>query len=255
MPAAAVGVTFAGLVLAYHFLVAPWMAANRPVGPEVGPATPGPLPFSQYLHRTRQYLGEGSFRLAVANLEQARTAAGSGWPGLPRSQRQEWMQLHRQAALLADLLAEPLEDVVRHAAGIKEAEWVADFRQRYHGRAVVFDMVVQRVAGRRLRHNYCLATPMLEARLELGGLALLRGLPLDQPQRLVFGARLAGVTREPPGTWVIRPEPDSGVLLTDPGAAAACCAAFGDPGTQALLKLQTTWAADDRGEIDLPANE
>jgi hypothetical protein len=119
---------------------------------------------------------------------------------------------------------------------------------------VVLDLVVQRTAEGGYRHNYSLVLPHDDSRLELGDLTLLRRLPLDEPQRLVFGARLAGVGREAPGGWVVRLEADSGVLLTDPGAAAACCAAFADPVTRALLEQQTGWAADEPSERPAPQN-
>jgi hypothetical protein len=252
MPAAAVVATVAGLFLAYQFVVAPWIAgSDAPPAPAM-PARTERAAFAFQLHAARQRLSEGSFRLARATLEQARQESGNEWRALPREQRQDWTQLQRQAAVLADLLAEPLEDVVRHASGVKEAEWDAEFRQRYQGRAVVFDVVVQRLTEGGYRHNYCLVNPHDEARLELGDLALLRRLPLDQPQRLVFGARLAGVGREAPGGWVVRLAPDSGVFLTDPGAAAACCPGFADLGTRALLEQQAAWAADESRERFAP---
>src|SRR5205807_1443510 len=149
----------------------------------------------------------------------------------------QWAQVYRQAALLADLLAEPLEDVLRHAAGVREAEWRADFRRRYQGRAVVFDTDVRRTAdGYRL--GYVLRAGDEEAHLDVGGLTVLRGLPLDQPQRLLFGVRLAAVGREAPGGWVVRFEPDSGVLLTDAAAAAACCPVLADSEGRALIDRQ-----------------
>jgi hypothetical protein len=244
MPAVAVGLTLAGLLLAYHFLVGALPSARQPAS---GGRAPGgkPVPFAQHLHAARERMSEGSFRLALATLEQARREAGGDWSGLPRGERHQWTRLSRQAALLGDLLAEPLEDLVRHAAGVKEAEWLAEFRERYHGRAVVFDLVVQRGAGGAVRHNYCFPSLSWQARLELGQLALFRRLPLDQPRRLVFGVRLAGVDCEPPGTWVVRPQPDSGLLLTDRGAAAACCAGLADATAQALLEQQAGWAVDD----------
>jgi hypothetical protein len=185
-------------------------------------------------------------------LEQARRDREGSWPGLASGPRQEWRQLRRQAALLADLLAEPLEDVLRHAAGSKDDEWRAEFEARYRGRAVVLDVSVQRLGDGAYRHNYCLLMPHDTARLDLGDLALLRRLPLDQPRRLVLGARLASVSREPPGGWVVRFAPSSGVLLTDPGAATACCVALGDAATAALLEEQAAWVTGGAAEKLVP---
>jgi hypothetical protein len=79
------------------------------------------------------------------------------------------------------------------------------------------------------------------AHLELGDLQLLERLPLTQAQRVVFGGRLAGVRREPGRGWVVRLEPDSGVLLTDLGALAACLPDPDGPPVQALRDRQVEW--------------
>src|SRR5205823_166192 len=75
--------------------------------------------------------------------------------------------------------------------------------------------------GRHRLTGYEVLVPdeQVRVRLELG---LLDRLPLDQPRRLLFGARLASVAREGERLWVVRFEADSGVLLTDEGAVAAC---------------------------------
>jgi hypothetical protein len=66
-------------------------------------------------------------------------------------------------------------------------------------------------------------------------------LPLEEPTRLLFGARLARVRRDTPSSWEVRFEPDSGVLLTDPGAAAVCCPFLGEAELRALLQRQAGW--------------
>jgi hypothetical protein len=248
MPAAAGLAALFGLVLLYYFLLAPWLRGKDQPTLNSSGLLSASQAVSQKLQAARARLAEGSFRLALDAVMQARQEAGPNWQGLPRDQRRQWWQLHRQAALLADLSVEPLEDVLRHAAGVKEAEWRAEFHARYLGRAMVFDLTVQGTPGGRYRHNYALRLPDDEASLELGDLVLLHRLRLDQPQRLVFGARLARVGREARGGWVVHLQPDSGVLLTDAGAATACCPAFGDAGARALLEQQAAWLADDAGE-------
>ena len=79
---------------------------------------------------------------------------------------------------------------------------------------------------------------------ELSDLGLLRRLPLDRPQRLLFGARLASVRREPGRGWVVRLEADSGVLITDPGAAVACFLSPEDEEVHELLQRQDDHAVD-----------
>ena len=67
-----------------------------------------------------------------------------------------------------------------------------------------------------------------------------------EPRRMLFGARLAGLAREERGghgLWVIRLDPDSGVLLTDEDTAGACGPRPLDPGLREVLRRQADWAA------------
>ena len=70
---------------------------------------------------------------------------------------------------------------------------------------------------------------------------LLRRLPLAEPTRLLFGVRLAGVRRDTPTSWEVVFEPESGVLLTDPGAAAVCCPYLGEAELRTLVQRQAEW--------------
>jgi hypothetical protein len=81
------------------------------------------------------------------------------------------------------------------------------------------------------------------ARLALGDLKLLPTLPLQRPQRLLFGARLASVRPENGGVWVVHFVPDSGVLLTDPDAVHAAYPLPTDE-LREVLERQAGWAAE-----------
>ena len=72
-------------------------------------------------------------------------------------------------------------------------------------------------------------------------LKLLGNLPLDEPKRVLFGARLVNIRREAEGTCVVRFEPDSGVLLTDV-ASAGLGIMIPDPPLQQSLQQQRKWA-------------
>jgi hypothetical protein len=123
-------------------------------------------------------------------------------------------------------------------------EWQDRFRAQHLGKAVVFDDVVGRdPAGRPALAVYRVGAGGEKARVALEDLRLLRRLPLDPPQRLVFGGRLASLEREDGGGWVFHFDPDSGVLLTDAGAVAAC---VGPPDADLLevLRRQQQWLAD-----------
>jgi hypothetical protein len=191
--------------------------------------------------KAQQLLGRGEFHQALAEAGAALRLHKDRPEGLAAAEERTWTQLHREAALLADLAGEALEEILRHAASLPQAEWEATFRRRFLGHAVIFDTEVVRTAQGAYRHGWRVFLPGQEARLDLAGLKLLDTLPLEAPQRLVFGARLAAARREPPGQWVITLEPDSGVLLTNAEAAALCCPALGLPEARVILRRQRTW--------------
>ncbi|MCI0461598.1 MAG: hypothetical protein L0Z62_32005 [Gemmataceae bacterium] len=246
LPALAAGLTLLLLLAAYVVFFAPFSRqrdGNPPFGAEGGQGQAGPERFADRLTAARRQLGQGNFRLALEELQAARALCESDPRLCGRAQRLELAQLRRQAGLLVDLLSESLGEVVQHAAGVQEREWQADFPHRYQGRALVLDLELRPGLGGRLDYDLLLPVRGELAQAELNDLALLRRLPLEQPQRVVFGVRLASVRREPGRSWVVRFEPDSAVLLTDPEAAVACFLSPDDPEVRALLQRQTEWTA------------
>jgi hypothetical protein len=182
-------------------------------------------------------LAAGKFRLAKDQLQRAVGLLGQQ-PG-PRAR--EVSQLHRQAALLADLLTEPLGGILQSAATQHEEEWEAQFARDYLMRSVVFDADVSRDGAGQLRLDFHVQAGAEPARIDVNDLKLLAKLPRDRPPRLLFGARLAHIAREAPGVWVVRFDPDSGVLFTDPGAVGAACPGPTDEELAALLRRQKQW--------------
>jgi hypothetical protein len=192
----------------------------------------------------RAALAEEKLLQARAELAQARERLARAPGALSAAEARELTQLHRQTVLVTDLSSESLGEMLRVAAGLRPDEWEAHFERRYRGQAVIFDDVVRRdPAGGLTLATYEVRAPGESARLDLDGLKLLKALPLQEPQRLLFGARLTAITREPPGRWVVRFDPDSGVLLTDESIAAACCPPPIDDDLKAVLKRQAEWAA------------
>jgi hypothetical protein len=197
-----------------------------------------------HVQAARKALAAGKFRQAADELQQAVALLDSQPDRRRGAEGREVVQLHRQAALLADLLSESLGEIVLLAATLHEAEWEGKFAQDYRGRAVVFDADVTRDGAGQYRLDYVVRAGDEPARVELGDLKLLAALPRDRPPRLLLGARLASLRREAGGTLVVRFQPDSGVLLTDPGAAAASCPAPIDDELTALLRRQKGWLDD-----------
>ncbi len=221
-------------------LVINWGGGGRP--PQTDPLTDLP----RHQARGLVALGDGNFQLAVQELGRAVALAEHFAASVPASERTRLDQLFRQAALLADLLHEPLAVLLQLAAGVPEQEWQAVFARTYRHKAVVFDAAVRRVEDGRYEMSYVVADGRRVARLHLEDLALLHGLPLAKPQRLLFGARLADVVREPDGSWGVRFAPGSGVLLTEAAAAEACLFVPPDDALQEVLERQATWLREKR---------
>jgi hypothetical protein len=192
-------------------------------------------------------LSRGHFHRALAEAEAGLAAPPSD---LSPSQRRDLAQVRRESALLADLSAESVEEILGNLAALPEDERAAAFRRRYAGKALVFDTDVARTAAGRYRAAWRVLPARGEGRLDLDGLRLLDTLPLGEPRRLVFGARLRDATQEAPAAWLVHFESDSGVLLTDPDAARLCCPALADATSAALLRRQRAWAlaGDARGQ-------
>jgi hypothetical protein len=195
----------------------------------------------------REALRREDFRIAAARFAEARQRHEERPDLLNPTEARELARLDRQAALVADLLSESLGEILQRAAGAREEERQAQFDLRYRGKAVIFDDVVTRDgAGRFGLAVYEVRAPGEPARVELSDLKLLKALPLTEPRRMLFGARLAGLEREERGghgLWVIRLDPDSGVLLTDEDTAGACCPRPLDAELREVLRRQGQWAA------------
>ena len=230
VPAAAVALTIAGLVVAYRIFLA------GTGNPETAQARRLP----ERLEQVRKYLRAGSFRRAAL---EAKAIAASGLAELPRADQKAAGQLLREAQLFGDLVDIGLEDLVeRAAAATDEQEWQLDFVHRYDRKNVLLDVIVRQDGGS-YRVTYPLRAGMDEARLEVSELKVMTGLDLERPRRLLFGASLASIRAEPPGpVWVVRFHPDSGVLITDAAAAERCCPAWSDVDTRSLLETQRNWA-------------
>jgi hypothetical protein len=196
----------------------------------------------QHLIAGRKALLESDFATALQefNLAQAMQASEAGH--LSASEHQELRQLQRQAALLKDWAGEPLDFILARSAQLKNEEWQAVVGQ-YRGKAFIFDAELRLDAGRQYQAkiNRAGRGPLLK--LELQDLKLLGYLPLDEPKRVLFGARLVEIRREAEGTCVVRLVPDSGVLLTDV-ASAGLGQMIADPLLQQILQQQREWAAN-----------
>jgi hypothetical protein len=249
MPAVAGAISLAVLLVLF-LLALPLLSRHAP-----GDAESPAQQLAAATEAGRRALADGNYRLALGELSKA-VELRDRHPGLlaPADDRR-LTQLQRQSDLLARLLSRSLQEIVQEASLVRDpAEWQKKFDADYRGRTVIFDDVARRDAdGRPALSTYAVVVNKETVRLALEDLRLLQALPLAPPPRLLFGARLAGCAREDGGAWVVHFEPDSGVLLTDPGAAAACCPAPLGRDLEEALRRQEEWLNDLAGQR--PARE
>src|SRR5947209_7452275 len=82
--------------------------------------------FSLSLAAARRSAGEGAYHTASRQLEEA-LRLGERFPQLSPSSAAKLRGELRQTKLLADLVAESLQEIVRHAIGLSDAEWKTAF--------------------------------------------------------------------------------------------------------------------------------
>jgi len=237
LPAFAIGPVVVGglivVVVLAIFLLRPWSKSDQPAEPP-----PSEERLKELTAEGNSALADGAYLRAARQFEAA-LAVGDKLGGRPAAERRRLAQLHRQAALLSDLLAESPAEIVRQAVGLPEAEWQELFRRRYAGAALVLDDTISRGADGRYQMGFRIVTPAGAAHLDLTPLRILRDLPMAQPQRFLLGLRLAALRRDAAG-WTFATDPDSAVLLTDPEVFAGLSLAP-DAEIREVLKRQRAW--------------
>jgi hypothetical protein len=220
-----------------------WGLASM-LGPALAPPSqPSPPSLDQAdvtelnrLIKSQEHIRQGHFALALAQLD-----ALAAWQN---QQANAWVdpvwleRQRREIGLYADLLNAPLEELLAEAVDLPEQEWQQRFTKHYRGKAVLFDSLVTRFPSGSFVVGYEVRAAGQKARLNLGNLPWFARLPMDRPQRVLFGARLLAIERIEPGLWSIRFVPDSFALLTDADALAISCPDLDDTATRELLAKQ-----------------
>jgi hypothetical protein len=152
--------------------------------------------------------------------------------------------MHREAGLFVDLLSDSVEEILMQAAAEHDdREWQAVFADRYRGKSLIFLAGIHRDSSNRWVLDYDVFVGDRRARIDWENLQLLRSLPLNGSERLLLGVRLANVEPEAGASWLVRLQPDSGVLLTD-GDALATVYSRPPEGIDEVLKRQAAWVAE-----------
>ena len=221
--------TLALMCLAVYLLLGGWY---RPT-----PRPPDGDHWERTLVKTREHLARGRFRRAVHTLGDLSPDS------LPDEQRRTWRQWHRQASLAAELAELSLEELVQLAALQRDPqEWAAQW-DRHRGRAVLLDGVLRRDATDRLvLLGFSPRWKDEPIRIALDEVQLLRALPLQGDQRVIFGFRLGRIERELRG-WAVHPLPESGVLFTDAPTVQALSPVDLGADLPEVMQRQATWLA------------
>jgi hypothetical protein len=201
----------------------------------------------------RTALAQGKFHMGHRLLTEA-VELRAQWPGqLSSSQNTDLIQLHRQARLLSVLSARSVEEMIRHGRLVRDAEeWKAQFAD-YRGRGIIFDDIVRLEDSVPVLINHVIEVDDEIVRVALADLKVLGDLPLDGGIRVVFGAQLASCMREEGGRWVLRFEPESGVLLTDLGAVEACFLTPVNNDLRLTIERQRRWV-EERALLSILGN-
>jgi hypothetical protein len=237
MPLVAGGMTLTLLVAA--FLIArPFLTRSS----TQSPATEEKL--AEHWDAGRRALKDGMFHVAVREFNAA-IAIRERRPDLLASARsRELNQLQRQADLLSRIHNEALQDILTEALQTRGGEeWRERFVSTHKGRTVLLDDVLRRdpASGKAVLTCFEVRAGVEKAIVALDDLRVLNDLQLKAPQRVIFGARLQSLEQEAGGVWVFRFAAESGVLLTDADAAAACWPVPPDTDLLQTLQRQKDW--------------
>lgn len=189
----------------------------------------------------REALRQRDFTEAEKLLRAARNGYQQQRDAIPASQGRRLIQLHRQAELLASRLPDAFELMLQRWKMLEQNELEKVFAD-VRGKAVFFDLELRREAAGKYHYERRLGAEL--PTLELHDLKLLNRLPLQNAsQRVVFGARLAGLRRDAQNRFVVSFDPESGVLVTDEEVADVCCPPL-DESLHVVLVRQRDWAIE-----------
>jgi hypothetical protein len=153
-------------------------------------------------------LDAGDFDTAHRKLGEARRAVerlGGAYEGAD-----EIIQAAKEAAIYVDLIPSPLEQIMNEAARAEnDASWQDTFKALYKGRSTILD---GNVADYRILARSGPSGQRV-GRIDTTDFALLKDVkPQPGESTFVFGARLGSITLEG-GQWIVRLEPQSGVVM------------------------------------------
>jgi hypothetical protein len=172
-------------------------------------------------------LAEGSEAFDKGDWDSAKFKLGIAARALERlgaRNAAEVRQAAEEAAILADLVRNPLEEIVDVAARARTPEdQKLKFDAHYKDHSILVDATFAAPAesGNGPDLDYRIfASPTRVGRIDLAGFRLFEGRKYKAGDTVVFGARLDSLALGENGTWLVKLKPDSGVFMTNHKALA-----------------------------------
>ncbi|MBY0396312.1 MAG: hypothetical protein K2X91_07560 [Thermoleophilia bacterium] len=170
-------------------------------------------------------LEEGRFDAARQLLVPARRAVDILGGDYDPTAASAIRQAANEIAILTDLAPNSLEAMLEEAARSDPEDWARTFDTLYKGRAIIVEDQFQEVPDGSGRGRYDLYYRILRpgegtkpdsvGRIDLRGFALVESRTARVDDYVLFGARLASFQFDHDANqWVVRLEPDSGVVMT-----------------------------------------
>lgn len=136
-----------------------------------------------------------------------------------------------EAAIITQLATASLEEILEQASRADPKEWTKEFERLYRGRSVIMDVHVTGVPNGQGEGAYALdyrvfragegGAPQSMGRVDTTGFRLFELIKPKVGDRLTFGARLGSFQFDGRDEWLVKFEPESGVIMTHAKALEA----------------------------------
>ena len=186
-------------------------------------------------------LNDGNLDQTLLELAEAQKILVTRPQALSGTESRQVTRLQQEVQMIHDLPFESLPDMLALLPGTNDRVADQQFRQRYAGRPIVFDATMRRKASGEYALDYRLELAGAQIIIDWQKLRLLNRLPLDEPQRMIFGFRLVSAKKAGNRTWTVEPDPDSAVLFTEPEVLLQTSFPSADDETREVLKRQARW--------------
>lgn len=185
--------------------------------------------------RGLQALADGELDDSRENLAVAVRALDT--LGEPFAEEMKVRQAYRELMVMHDLMDGPIDEELAGATA-------ARLSSKLHGRSLIVDSIIRPHDETGWSAETVFFMDGEPVTLDFRGFLLLEGVELEPEKRLIFGARVAGISSADANGWMIQLIPDSGVWMTEP-AIYEQTGLQRDPAAAAIRAMQRAWVTPD----------